>query len=859
MAEGRNYLQKVSASESGGKERAVNPMGGASGKYQFVKSTWEGLGYDWKDRFNPQLQEEAMKKYTDQTTSAFKRAFKTEPTDADLYGMHFLGSGTYIKALRAGDDTPITDIVSKQAYAYNKGVMQKNGRPITVGELRGWTSKKMGSGTTSAPTTSATPQTEEEKRAFIAPTDFSTPEYQGTTFGKQEDEAEEGETEKEGTVAAKELMEDTFMEDIKKMFPAQMAQPQQQDFSQQEETPQIDLAPIEYQPIQATQTEYQRGGQIPVSPNGVYDYPKQEVIVPTQDGRITMDKVGYPILGTDELGNSKMMYPNQEYQFPGKTVHEVPQLRDGGGLPQFQKAGQYQVGTMPSWNPQAAPQAAPTLPTERWLPGSITQPVPGETSELEQVLAEHPYLPEGYSVMKDDTLYDPSGMLEEVIIKAERKKPQVVTTQVGQLPEWKPVDIENVTDKKEAVKIQEQLLSMGYDIGSKSDKPDGIIGKKTKAAWAEFQATGKPPENISLEAEERLRRKAKPEELSMVEKAADYITGNLEEYITNPAKALASAVLPENLQFNPELTTTGIYDQTKGAKQYLLDTKSLEDIRKEENISFGQISKRKLKGNAILPLAVKNKMVNATNPQGYAPDYELDDNFITRLMDERSDTEQVKRMEGVRGDNREDIYRMYAGLPQKYDTFTASSFKAGKDSDTNVTFKKPEDVADYVKIAAGKTDLFKKLASGEITPESIARDKASGKKGGDKINKASFRDPKNVMWNATFGVDFDKAGNPYLSFYDNWDLALKDDLKATRQLFGAPIEIYDRIPLTKELIAQMAKIESIADSKEASDALSGSDLTDDKTMEKVGEMIKKDPKFQKEYNRMLESIKSRYK
>lgn len=71
---------------------------------------------------------------------------------------------------------------------------------------------------------------------------------------------------------------------------------------------------------------FQEGGKIPVSERGVYDYPMKEVIVPTKDGKITMKNISYPIKGTDELGNTQIMYPNQDYQFQGKIIHEIPQL-----------------------------------------------------------------------------------------------------------------------------------------------------------------------------------------------------------------------------------------------------------------------------------------------------------------------------------------------------------------------------------------------------------------------------------------------------------------------------------------------------------------------------------------------------
>lgn len=74
-------------------------------------------------------------------------------------------------------------------------------------------------------------------------------------------------------------------------------------------------------------TYAQQGGQIPVSSNGVYDFPMQEVIVPTKNGNITMKDVNYPIMGVDEYGNQILMMPGQEYKFPGKVIHEIPQLQ----------------------------------------------------------------------------------------------------------------------------------------------------------------------------------------------------------------------------------------------------------------------------------------------------------------------------------------------------------------------------------------------------------------------------------------------------------------------------------------------------------------------------------------------------
>lgn len=81
--------------------------------------------------------------------------------------------------------------------------------------------------------------------------------------------------------------------------------------------------------VQQIQQSYmQDGGQIPTSPNGLYDYPDAEqVIVPTTNGRITMKNITVPVLGiSQETGQQILMQPGKEYHFPEtKTVLEIPQ------------------------------------------------------------------------------------------------------------------------------------------------------------------------------------------------------------------------------------------------------------------------------------------------------------------------------------------------------------------------------------------------------------------------------------------------------------------------------------------------------------------------------------------------------
>ena len=75
------------------------------------------------------------------------------------------------------------------------------------------------------------------------------------------------------------------------------------------------------------------GNDVPISENGLWEYPNQEVIVPT-NGSITMKGVDYPVLGRSmETGEQQMMYPGNEYFFEDtQNVYETPQYQGGGQI-----------------------------------------------------------------------------------------------------------------------------------------------------------------------------------------------------------------------------------------------------------------------------------------------------------------------------------------------------------------------------------------------------------------------------------------------------------------------------------------------------------------------------------------------
>jgi len=70
---------------------------------------------------------------------------------------------------------------------------------------------------------------------------------------------------------------------------------------------------------------YQSGGQVPVSNNGLYEYPNQPVIVPSN--RITMQGINHNALAVPNNDKPRVMKPNREYKFKNSNrILEIPIL-----------------------------------------------------------------------------------------------------------------------------------------------------------------------------------------------------------------------------------------------------------------------------------------------------------------------------------------------------------------------------------------------------------------------------------------------------------------------------------------------------------------------------------------------------
>jgi len=75
---------------------------------------------------------------------------------------------------------------------------------------------------------------------------------------------------------------------------------------------------------------FKQGGNIKTDPNGYWDKSNHGKPVRIPSNKITMKGVNQPLYGIDDTGFAQMMYPGQNYQFPGNSVTEFPTMQNGG-------------------------------------------------------------------------------------------------------------------------------------------------------------------------------------------------------------------------------------------------------------------------------------------------------------------------------------------------------------------------------------------------------------------------------------------------------------------------------------------------------------------------------------------------
>jgi hypothetical protein len=147
-----DYTSRIVGRESGGDLTAKNPMSTASGRYQFLDGTFEGLL-----KTHPELaaipginknDPRVMAAFTADNAKELQAGLGRDPSKTDLSAAHFFGAQGAIKFLSQDPSTPINQVFGPSVLNANKSVLlNKDGSPKTVGEVYAQGAKLFGEDT----------------------------------------------------------------------------------------------------------------------------------------------------------------------------------------------------------------------------------------------------------------------------------------------------------------------------------------------------------------------------------------------------------------------------------------------------------------------------------------------------------------------------------------------------------------------------------------------------------------------------------------------------------------------------------------------------------------------------------------
>jgi hypothetical protein len=141
--EGVSYFAGIRSAESGGNDNAKNPNSTATGRYQFLKGTWNDLVNRYPDaglskdgRGDPAQEEIAIRLFTRENARVLT-GNNVPTSNANLYAAHFLGVEDAVDVLTASDSDLVSEHVPGKVITANPFL-----RGMTVAKFRRWTASK---------------------------------------------------------------------------------------------------------------------------------------------------------------------------------------------------------------------------------------------------------------------------------------------------------------------------------------------------------------------------------------------------------------------------------------------------------------------------------------------------------------------------------------------------------------------------------------------------------------------------------------------------------------------------------------------------------------------------------------------
>jgi len=142
-------LQRISGSESGHNPRAKNSASSAEGLFQFIPSTWAGMGGKPGEQSDPVKNADLGGKFIRQNAETLKRQLGRNPNYDEVYAAHYFGPGVTAMLKNATPDMPIEQGLRMfNSEKFVPIIMQQNPnlRGKTVGQVMGSLREKMGDG-----------------------------------------------------------------------------------------------------------------------------------------------------------------------------------------------------------------------------------------------------------------------------------------------------------------------------------------------------------------------------------------------------------------------------------------------------------------------------------------------------------------------------------------------------------------------------------------------------------------------------------------------------------------------------------------------------------------------------------------
>lgn len=144
-----DYYNRLAQIESNNQPYARAPSSTASGLFQFIRGTWEGLGGKWGTQsgvafggLRPSVSEQTamVEKLTTQNANALERV-GIAINKATLYAAHFLGVGGASRLLKASPGTKIEDVTTPGQRRANPTILRAGS---TVADFFAWLERKTG-------------------------------------------------------------------------------------------------------------------------------------------------------------------------------------------------------------------------------------------------------------------------------------------------------------------------------------------------------------------------------------------------------------------------------------------------------------------------------------------------------------------------------------------------------------------------------------------------------------------------------------------------------------------------------------------------------------------------------------------